>query len=66
MAKSFAQLEHRFQAEALADRFDKLKWKLGVSIQELDSFRSSMILFESKIDSLKVYGDGLFKVSKLY
>lgn len=64
LAKTIAQLECRLQVEKLADRFDTLKWTAGASIQELDSFRRSMILFYNRMNSLSTHRDGSLRVSK--
>ena len=64
-AKTMEQLETFISAENLADRFDVLKWVAGVSFQELDISRQSIIRFHDAIAlSTSVTGDQ-FRVSPL-
>lgn len=64
LAKNIAQLECGLQVEKLADQFDTLKWTVGASIQELDSFRRSMILFHNRMNVFETHDDESLRVSE--
>lgn len=61
-AKSTAELDTRIRAEKLAERFDALKWGIGISIRDLDLVRHSIVRMYNTITSIDAISDDQFKV----
>lgn len=66
LAKNIIQVESRLQVEALANRFDNLKWKVDTSIFELDSLRRSIILLHNTIESTNAGENDSLDVSEYH
>ena len=50
-ATSMSQLDTCLEIEALADRFDSLKWRSGASLRELGILRNSLVAVHALVDA---------------